>query len=74
MTRRKWVVVVKGNDDHPGAVRLSGPFVSRDLAQAIVDKVQAACSDLEESGFAWLVELEKFGSREAVGYALGRSA
>ena len=75
MAAKRWVVLVKPPDDHPGAVRLSGPYTRRDLAKGVVDQVQSAINaqlDVgnETEGYAYLIELEKFGTREALAYAL----
>lgn len=73
MSRRRFVVIVKPPDDHPGAVRISGPYYKRETADALVAKVRAAVDEQvedEASGYAWTLELERFGLRKALAWAL----
>jgi len=75
MQRQRWLVLVKPPDDHPGAVRVSGPYLSRKVPQAIVERVQAACDEAtdigdEAGGYAYLIPLERLGVRAALAWAL----
>lgn len=68
MAGTRWVVLVKPPDDHPGAVRIFGPFRERVRADALRDKVRAVVDAKswadrlsvtdEATGYAYTLELE----------------
>ena len=67
----RYVVLVKPPDDHPGAVRIFGPWRSQELAsnfcyrvRVTVDAHEEALSDEERmanesSGYAYVLRLEE---------------
>ena len=69
----RYIVLVKPPDDHPGAVRLMGPY--RDHAKAVTfcERIRAKVDDdLEDDspGFAYVVALEEPRLRAAWKWAL----
>lgn len=70
--KQRWIVLVKPPDDHPGAVRIFGPFRDREGAKALCEKVRAKIehdvSD-ETTGYAYVLPLEAPRVREAIAWA-----
>jgi hypothetical protein len=68
----RYVVVVKPPDDHPGVVRVFGPYAkdeAESFAQFVTDKVEAMEDD-DFSGWAYVKPLEKLGRRNAAQWAM----
>lgn len=71
----RYVVVVKPPDDHPGSVRVFGPWRSIDEAGSFCEAVReeiypvADISD-ETLGFAYVMSLEPARRRDAKRWAL----
>lgn len=70
--RGRYVVMVKPPDDHPGAVRIFGPWRSIEQAGIFCDKIRNAI-DLdvtdETTGFAYVAELEQPAIRKMKAWA-----
>lgn len=57
----RYVVVVKPPDDHPGEVRVFGPWRDHAAALAFRDKVRSkvdSMTDPSEAGYAYIKHLE----------------
>lgn len=71
-----YVVIVKPPDDHPGAVRVVGPFRRWDNAQAYADKITSAVEKAEDGdvdrirGWAYVKQVRRPLVKDAKLWAL----